>query len=224
MPNFFLWPFMTNFRSIADIRREYGDLNLSEQSLPEDPIAQFKLWFEDVLKNEKNDPTAMVLSTVDESGHPDSRVVLLKGLDKGQFIFYTNYQSTKAKQIENNPYGALNFYWPQMARQVRIRGQIEQINKEQSDLYFSTRPIKSQFSAIVSPQSQEIGGRESLERALNDLIQKHGQEPVVRPNYWGGYMVIPEEIEFWQGRDNRLHDRIHYYLKNGQWKYHRLAP
>ncbi len=224
MPNFFLWHFMTNFRSIADIRREYGDLNLSEQSLPEDPIAQFKLWFEDVLKNEKNDPTAMVLSTVDEKGHPDSRVVLLKGLDKGQFIFYTNYQSTKAKQIQNNPYAALNFYWPQMARQVRIRGQIEQINKEQSDLYFSTRPIKSQFSAIVSPQSQEIGERESLEHALNDLIQKHGQEPVLRPNYWGGFMVIPEEIEFWQGRDNRLHDRIHYYLKDGQWKYHRLAP
>lgn len=215
---------MTNFRSIADIRREYGDLNLSEQSLPEDPIIQFKLWFEDVLKNEKNDPTAMVLSTADQQGCPDSRVVLLKGLDGGKFVFYTNYQSTKAKQIQNNPYAALNFYWPQMSRQVRIRGQIKPVDQEQSDLYFSTRPIKSQFSAIVSPQSHEIGERESLEKALNELIQKHGQEPVLRPTYWGGYMVIPDEIEFWQGRDNRLHDRIHYYLHDGQWKYHRLAP
>ncbi|KTC82187.1 pyridoxine 5'-phosphate oxidase [Legionella cherrii] len=215
---------MTNFRSIADIRREYGDLNLSEESLPDDPLIQFKLWFEDVLKNEKNDPTAMVLSTVDNRGYPDSRVVLLKGVDEGKFVFYTNYQSTKSKQIQNNPHVALNFYWPQMARQVRIRGQIKQVDEEQSDLYFSSRPIKSQFSAIVSPQSHEVAGRESLEKALNDLIQKHGQEPVLRPNYWGGYMVIPDEIEFWQGRDNRLHDRIHYYQHDGQWKHHRLAP
>ena len=215
---------MTNFRSIADIRREYGDLNLSEKSLPEDPLVQFKLLFEDVLKNEKNDPTAMVLSTVDDRGYPDSRVVLLKGLDAGKFVFYTNYQSTKSKHIQNNPHVALNFYWPQMARQVRIRGQIKQVDAEQSDLYFSSRPIKSQFSAIVSPQSHEIEGRELLENSLNDLIQKHGQEPVVRPIYWGGYMVIPDEIEFWQGRDNRLHDRIRYYQHDGQWKHHRLAP
>ncbi|QMT58993.1 pyridoxamine 5'-phosphate oxidase [Legionella sp. PC997] len=215
---------MTNFRSIADIRREYGELNLDEQSLPEDPIVQFKLWFEDVLKNEKNDPTAMVLSTVDDQGLPDSRVVLLKGLEGGSFVFYTNYQSKKAKQIKNKPYVALNFYWPQMARQVRIRGQIKPIDKEQSDLYFSTRPIKSQFSALVSPQSHEVAGREVLENALNELIQKHGQEPVLRPTFWGGYKVIPDEIEFWQGRDNRLHDRIHYSLKNGHWTFHRLAP
>ncbi|CAM2817135.1 pyridoxine 5'-phosphate oxidase [Legionella steigerwaltii] len=215
---------MTNFRSIADIRREYGDLNLSEKSLPKDPLVQFKLWFEDVLKNEKNDPTAMVLSTVDNRGCPDSRVVLLKGLEEGNFVFYTNYQSTKSKQIQNNPHVALNFYWPQMARQVRIRGQIKPVDERQSDLYFSSRPIKSQFSAIVSPQSFEIESRELLEKALNDLIQKHGQEPVLRPTYWGGYMVIPNEIEFWQGRDNRLHDRIHYYQQDGQWEHHRLAP
>lgn len=215
---------MTTFRSIADIRREYGELNLSEEFLPEDPIIQFKLWFEDVLKNEKNDPTAMVLSTVDEKGCPDSRVVLLKGLEDGNFIFYTNYQSTKANQMNHNPFAALNFYWPQMARQVRIRGHVKEVSKEQSDRYFSSRPIKSQFSAIVSPQSHEISGREALEQSLNDLIAKYGQDPVVRPQYWGGYMVIPSEIEFWQGRDNRLHDRIHYYLKENQWKFHRLAP
>lgn len=215
---------MTNFRSIADIRRDYGELNLSEESLPDDPIVQFKHWFEDVLKNEKNDPTAMILSTVDDQGCPDSRVVLLKGLDEGNFLFYTNYQSAKAEQMQNKPYAALNFYWPQMARQVRIRGHVKQVDKEQSDLYFSSRPIKSQISAIISPQSHEIQNRESLEKALNDLIQKHGQEPVLRPTYWGGYIVIPDEIEFWQGRDNRLHDRIHYYRQEGQWKHHRLAP
>lgn len=177
---------MTNFRSIADIRRDYGELTLSEESLPEDPLVQFQYWFEEVLQNEKNDPTAMVLSTVDAQGYPDSRVVLLKGIDKGNFIFYTNYQSAKAKQIENQPHVALNFYWPQMARQVRIRGQVIKVNKEQSDLYFLSRPIKSQFSAIISPQSQKIKNRELLENDFNNLIKKYHQEPLTRPDYWGG--------------------------------------
>ena len=215
---------MTHFRSIADIRRDYGELNLNEELLPEDPIAQFHLWFEDVLKNETNDPTAMVLSTVDDKGCPDSRVVLLKGLEEGDFVFYTNYQSSKATQLQNKPYAALNFYWPQMARQVRIRGQVKQVSQEQSDRYFLSRPIKSQCSAIISPQSHEVPSRESLETALNDLIQKYAQEPVLRPEHWGGYRVIPDEIEFWQGRDNRLHDRIRYCRQNGQWQHHRLAP
>lgn len=215
---------MTNFRSIADIRRDYGELNLNEDSLPSDPMIQFKHWFEEVLQNEKNDPTAMVLSTVDNKGYPDSRVVLLKGLKADNFIFYTNYQSVKAQQIENKPYAALNFYWPQMARQVRVRGPIKKISKKQSDNYFSSRPLKSQFSAIVSPQSHEIQSRQSLEQALNDLIELHGQKPLIRPLYWGGYMVTPEEIEFWQGRDNRLHDRIHYFKQQEQWMHHRLAP
>ncbi|MDR3442837.1 MAG: pyridoxamine 5'-phosphate oxidase [Legionella sp.] len=215
---------MTHFRSIADIRRDYGELNLNEEFLPEDPITQFHLWFEDVLKNETNDPTAMVLSTVDDKGCPDSRVVLLKGLEEGDFVFYTNYQSSKATQLQNKSYAALNFYWPQMARQVRIRGQVKQVSQEQSDSYFLSRPIKSQYSAIISPQSHEVPSRESLENALNDLIQKHAQEPVLRPEYWGGYRVIPYEIEFWQGRDNRLHDRIRYCRQKGQWEHHRLAP
>lgn len=215
---------MTTFRSIADIRREYGELSLDEKLLPDDPIIQFQLWFEEVLKNEKNDPTAMVLSTVDEQGCPDSRVVLLKGVEAGNFLFYTNYQSAKAKQIESKPYVALNFYWPQMCRQIRIRGHIKRVSQEQSDLYFSSRPVKSQFSAIASPQSQEISGREALEHVLNDLIQQQGSEAVLRPDYWGGYMVTPNEIEFWQGRDNRLHDRIHYAHHQGQWTHHRLAP
>nr|HEN5517110.1 pyridoxamine 5'-phosphate oxidase [Legionella pneumophila] len=215
---------MSKFRSLADIRRDYGELQLSEESAEYDPISQFKLWFDDVLLNEKNDPTAMVLSTVDEKGYPDSRVVLLKGLENGNFIFYTNYQSAKAMQIQKNPYAALNFYWPQMARQVRVRGRVKKISSEQSDAYFSSRPLKSQFSAIVSPQSQEILDRISLEDALNQLIEEYGQKPVVRPENWGGYMIIPDEIEFWQGRDNRLHDRIHYYRHGHEWTHRRLAP
>ena len=214
---------MTNFRSIMDIRRDYGELSLNEEIVPPDPIIQFQLWFEDVLKNEKNDPTAMVLSTVDKEGCPDSRVVLLKGLDEGHFLFYTNYKSAKAVQIEHKPYAALNFYWPQMARQVRIRGHVEKVSKEQSDSYFSSRPLKSQFSAIASPQSQEITTRALLEKQVNALIEQHSQNPL-RPDYWGGYKVIPVEIEFWQGRDNRLHDRIHYYWQDDKWNYHRLAP
>lgn len=215
---------MGDFRSLADIRRDYGELSLSEEFAQVDPVMQFKLWFDDVLKNEKNDPTAMVLSTVDEQGYPDSRVVLLKGIVDGHFIFYTNYQSAKSIQIQNTPYAALNFYWPQMARQVRLRGRVKKVSKEQSDTYFSSRPVNSQLSAIVSHQSQVIENRGSLEKALNELIQKHGQEPVLRPDNWGGYMIIPDEIEFWQGRDNRLHDRIHYYRQEGTWLHRRLAP
>ena len=215
---------MSNFRSLADIRRDYGELKLSEESIQSDPITQFKLWFEEVLQNEKNDPTAMVLSTVDKQGYPDSRVVLLKGLDEGRFVFYTNYTSAKAEQIQNNPYAAINFYWPQMARQIRIRGRVIKASDEQSNEYFASRPIKSQFSAIVSPQSQVIANRLALEKALNELIQLHGQAPVVRPDYWGGYMIIPDEIEFWQGRDNRMHDRIQYYKEEGKWVHRRLAP
>lgn len=215
---------MSNFRSLSDIRRDYGELSLSELSASQDPIAQFKLWFEEELKNEKYDPTAMVLSTVDEIGHPDSRIVLLKGIEEGNFIFYTNYQSAKSIQIQNNPYAALNFYWPQLVRQVRIRGRVKKVAKELSDEYFSSRPIKSQLSAIISPQSHEIKDRAVLEKALNELINRQDQEPIMRPENWGGYMILPDEIEFWQGRDDRLHDRIHYCRQEGKWLHRRLAP
>lgn len=215
---------MKRFRSIADIRRDYGELSLSEASVQSDPLLQFKLWFEEVLEQEKNDPTAMVLATVDDKGCPDTRVVLLKGLEEGNFVFYTNYQSAKSLQLQHNPYAALNFYWPQMARQVRIRGPVKKVSVEESDKYFSSRPIKSQLSAIISPQSQEVPDRASLEAALNQLIEQHGQESILRPQNWGGYMVIPDEIEFWQGRDNRLHDRIHYFKSKGSWGHRRLAP
>jgi len=222
--NHYLSTIMTKWKDLSDIRRDYGELSFSEDDAQACPIAQFDRWFADVLQTEKSDPTAMVLATVDEQGYPDSRVVLLKGVVEGGFVFFTNYESAKAMQLRHTPYAALNFYWPQMARQVRIRGRVKQTNATQSDTYFASRPIMSQLSAIASPQSTEISGREELEQRLNLLIAAHQQGPVVRPTHWGGYIVIPDEIEFWQGRDNRLHDRVHYYRQKGQWVHRRLAP
>lgn len=213
-----------HWTTFADIRREYGRLALSEEDVLDCPLAQFNRWFAEVLNVEKNDPTAMLLSTVDASGHPDSRVVLLKGLEDGAFIFYTNYESTKSIQIQQNPHVALNFYWPSMVRQVRIRGRVERVSEGQSDAYFSSRPTASQLSAIISKQSREISDRNELEQALNELISKNQQQTVMRPIHWGGYRVIPDELEFWQGRDNRLHDRIHYYREQARWVHRRLAP
>ena len=214
---------MTQWKSLGDIRREYGDLRLSEKDVQACPIAQFQVWFSDILKTETADPTAMVLSTVDAKGLPDSRIVLLKGIDDGAFIFYTNYTSIKSNQIQVNPAVALNFYWPSQARQVRVRGTVKPVSKEQSDDYFSSRPLASQWSALISPQSSEISSRAELERALEDLREKN-QQPIIRPDHWGGYFVTPYEMEFWQGRDNRLHDRIQYILKVATWTHRRLAP
>lgn len=214
---------VTQWKTLADIRREYGDLRLSEKEIQACPIEQFQSWFSDILQTELHDPTAMVLSTVDSQGHPDSRVVLLKGIDEGEFIFYTNYNSIKSQQIRTNPFVALNFYWPSMARQVRIRGQIKQTSEKQSDDYFSSRPLDSQWSALISPQSTEISGRIELEKAL-EALRKNNQQPIIRPQHWGGYCVNPNEVEFWQGRDNRLHDRIQFRRQGEIWTQCRLAP
>lgn len=216
--------YMTSWDALANIRREYGNLSLSEKEANDCPIAQFKHWFSEVLTSEKSDPTAMVLATVDEAGHPDTRVVLLKAIMDGAFVFYTNYQSVKAIQLNATPYAALNFYWPEMVRQVRVRGRVKMTSASMSDEYFASRPLESQLSAIASPQSAEITDRLVLEESLNRLIAEHQQALVVRPNHWGGYLVLPEEFEFWQGRENRLHDRIHYYQAQGQWIHRRLAP
>lgn len=215
---------MNHWEALNVIRREYGNLSLLEKDLALSPITQFKRWFKEVLAIEKKDPTAMVLSTVDEKGLPDSRVVLLKGIESNAFVFYTNYQSTKAVQLNHTAYAALNFYWPEMVRQVRVRGQVKKAKKKQSDDYFSSRPLASQVSAIVSKQSKKLSERELLEKEFNNLLIEYHNKPIIRPEHWGGYLVIPEEMEFWQGRDNRLHDRILYCKKNSHWISHRLAP
>lgn len=214
---------MKKWKTLADIRRDYGDTSLNESDEVKCPIVQFQRWFSDILKTEVHDPTAMVLSTVDAEGHPDSRVVLLKGIDQDAFVFYTNYNSPKSLQMTGNDSVALNFYWPSMARQVRIRGQVKRTSTQQSDDYFSSRPIESQWSALISPQSSEISHRAELETAHAELREKI-ETPIIRPSHWGGYRVIPTTIEFWQGRDNRLHDRIEYTREQSSWTHRRLAP
>lgn len=215
---------MNKWPDLANIRREYGELYLSQSTVKTNPVDQFQLWFDEVILVEKSDPTAMILSTVDEEGRPDSRVVLLKGVMEERFIFYTNYQSTKGKQLSCTPYAALNFFWPQLVRQVRIRGRVTKVSAQLSDEYFASRPPLSQLSALASPQSQEVESREMLDSRMNELIRQYGQQPVMRPENWGGYEVWAEECEFWQGRDNRMHDRIHYYKQDNQWKHRRIAP
>jgi len=209
---------------LKDIRREYGDRVLKREDLHGDPLKLFEKWFSDALKAANPDPTAMSLATVDAEGHPDVRMVLLKGIAQGKLVFYTNYQSMKAQQLEGNPNVALNFYWPELARQIRIRGSVEKISPTESDAYFASRPVKAQLSAILSEQSQVISDADNLENKLNALIEEHGQETVIRPRHWGGYRVIPREYEFWQGRDNRLHDRYRYLKVSGGWQIQRLAP
>lgn len=208
--------------SIADIRREYGCLSLDEATIPSCPMALFQAWFSEILQSEQYDPTAMVLSSVDAQGDVDSRVVLLKGIEKDQFLFFTNYESPKALQLQHHPHVALNFYWPSMARQVRIRGVAQKTSREQSQAYFASRPIESQWSAIVSQQSAVIHERAVLERAFQALHDK--PQPITPPDNWGGYGVTPTVMEFWQGRDNRLHDRIQYVYEANVWKSYRLAP
>ncbi|MGQ3891566.1 pyridoxamine 5'-phosphate oxidase [Legionella sp. CNM-4043-24] len=215
---------MADWQKVADSRRNYGKSRLDEEHMEKNPVEQFKRWFADVADSETGDPTAMVLSTVDERGLPDSRVVLLKGIDNNGFVFYTNYDSVKAMQLRHKPYAALNFYWPSLSRQIRIRGSVSCASREQSDQYFASRPFESQLSAIASPQSREISSRQWLEDEFNKLLARHEQEPIVRPENWGGYVLMPDEMEFWQGRDNRLHDRHHYRLHEQGWQRRRLAP
>ena len=166
----------------------------------------------------------MILSTVDLHGCPDGRVVLLKGIMVEQFLFYTHYDSAKAQQMAACPHVALTFYWPVLARQVRIRGKVAKISEEISSEYFFSRPLGAQLGAIFSPQSKVISSREALEKPIEEWIATHPEQIPEKPTYWGGYGVIAESIEFWQGRDNRLHDRIAYYREANTWKYHRLAP
>ncbi|NKB46660.1 MAG: pyridoxamine 5'-phosphate oxidase [Legionellales bacterium] len=215
---------MTSNKDLANIRREYGQRPLTRVSLQTDPLDQLKIWLEEAIMAEVNEPTAMSVASVDAQGCPDLRVVLLKDIVAEQLIFYTNYQSCKAQQFAVNPNVALAFYWPELSRQIRIRGKIDKASTKISNQYFTSRPRGSQLSALASPQSQVIGTRQWLEQRYQEVEQQWNDQSIPRPSEWGGYQIKPSEYEFWQGRDSRLHDRFRYRFVESYWQIDRLAP
>jgi pyridoxamine 5'-phosphate oxidase len=211
--------------NIADIRREYSKETLDVTTVNRDPIVQFETWFKEALNALVIEPNAMNLSTVNESGKPSSRIVLLKGIENRKLIFYSNYQSRKGKELQMNSGCALTFFWPDLERQVRIEGVAERVDPTTSEKYFQSRPRGSQIGAWASPQSALIKDRTILEERAAQIESKFLGVPVLpKPQQWGGYAVEPLMFEFWQGRASRLHDRIEYTLVEGQWKVYRLAP
>ena len=196
---------------------------LAEADALADPLAQFERWFQEALAAQLPLANAMTLATVTDAGAPDARVVLLKGVDGGGFVFYTNYDSRKGRQLAGKPLASLVFLWTQLERQVRIDGRVQKVSVAESDQYFSTRPVGARLSASASAQSEVVLNRAFLESGVEKVKKQFGENPP-RPHHWGGYRIIPERIEFWQGRENRLHDRLLYSLKAGSWKIERLAP
>jgi pyridoxamine 5'-phosphate oxidase len=198
---------------------------LDEKEIQRDPIKQFQLWFDDAIAEKLPMPDAMSLATVTPDGRPTSRMVLLKQVDADGFVFFTNYQSSKARQLEINPYAALVFYWPQLERQVRVEGKVAKTSAEESAAYFRTRPRESQIGAWASPQSEVISARDVLEQRAHELAEQYCDRDIDCPAYWGGFRLTPDRIEFWKGRVGRLHDRILYELQpDGTWTIKRLAP
>lgn len=209
---------------IAAIRKEYTLKELDESQVHADPIQQFKIWFDEALGAEVPEPNAMNLATVDVNGRPTSRIVLLKGIEEQEFVFYTNYQSRKGQEMAKTPYVCLNFFWAELERQVRIEGKVKKVVAATSDAYFNSRPKGSRIGAHVSPQSTVIKNRAVLEETAERLQKEFENKEVPRPEHWGGYSVKPFLMEFWQGRASRLHDRILYEFIDGKWDIKRLAP
>jgi pyridoxamine 5'-phosphate oxidase len=218
---------MSELFNLADIRRSYSRQQLTESSIAPNPFDQFRIWMNEALQAKVLEPTAMVLSTVSASGCPSARVVLLKGLEAGHFTFFTNYLSRKGQDLGQNQFAALTFFWPELERQVRVEGLVEKAPASLSDTYFDSRPRGSQVGAWVSPQSQEIPNRHYLEEETAGFIKQYGPDtPIPRPEHWGGFGLKPTYMEFWQGRPNRLHDRLVFKRKpdSGDWHLCRLAP
>jgi len=210
--------------ALKSMRRDYAGRPLNEDLMPSDPLTFFGTWFEEAVTAEVPDPNAMVLSTSGNDNIPSARVVLLKGVEQDRFVFYTNYGSKKADDLEENPRASLVFFWPSLARQVRIAGSVGRVSREMSEAYFSSRPRESQIGAWASVQSEEIQSRKHLEHAYDAAKKRFGDGPIPLPEQWGGFFLIPLEIEFWQGRPSRLHDRIVYRFSGDSWRMVRLSP
>ncbi|HRE42101.1 MAG TPA: pyridoxamine 5'-phosphate oxidase [Ignavibacteria bacterium] len=211
---------------LKSLRREYKNGSLNESDIDKNPFHQFKIWFSQVLESQLLEPTAMVLATSDKNSNPSARVVLLKEFNETGFIFCTNYLSRKGNEIAENPRGALLFYWAELERQIRIEGVITKIDRRESKKYFNARPLESRVGAISSKQSSPLESRSVLESSYTELLNKYNSEnsEPETPENWGGYILLPDYFEFWQGRESRLHDRITYSLKDSSWHIQRLYP
>lgn len=211
--------------SIADLRREYTRAVLREDELHPDPIEQFREWFSQALETDVHEPTAMTLATASPDGRPSARMVLLKGIEPEGFVFYTDYRSRKARELEANPHAALVFFWPELERQVRVTGVVRRVTAAESEAYFRSRPPGSRIAAWASRQSEVLQSRAELEDRIREMRERFADGEIPLPPHWGGYRLEPETIEFWQGRESRLHDRIRYSrLSDGGWRTERLSP
>ena len=210
---------------VADMRESYHTDGLDESTIENNPIKLFKSWFNHAVKQDILEPNAMTLATADENGKPSARIVLLKDFDERGFVFFTNYKSIKGRQLEQNPNAALVFWWVSLARQIRIEGKVKKVSAAESDAYFNSRPLGNQLGAVVSNQSKKIPSYSYLENQFEEISKKYKNKKVERPDYWGGYRVKPAMIEFWQGRENRLHDRLGFTkTDSNKWKLDRLSP
>lgn len=210
--------------SIAHLRRDYRHATLSETEVDADPIVQFQRWFQDALRAEVAEPNAMFLATATPDAYPSGRVVLLKAVDDRGFVFFTDYRSRKGQELSDNPHASLCFFWTELERQVRVAGAVQRVSRAESEEYFQSRPLESRVAAWTSRQSSTLASREVLEQEVAANTLRFGDGPVPLPDHWGGYRVVPEEIEFWQGRPSRLHDRIVFRREAGAWHKQRLSP
>lgn len=213
-----------NKNKLHDLRQEYRSAQLSEKDVESDPILQFGNWFSAAVDAQLYEPNVMTLATADRFGKPSARIVLLKEFDENGFVFYTNYESKKGQDLVENPQAALVFFWAELERQVRIEGVVSKVDVQTSADYFHSRPTGSQIGAMASPQSSVLDSRESLEEKVSNLTKTYEGKEIPHPVHWGGYLIEPMHIEFWQGRQSRLHDRIVYDLVDGSWIINRLAP
>lgn len=209
---------------IDALRREYIAAGLREEDAAADPLEQFGRWFDEALAAEVPEVTAMTLATAGADGRPAARIVLLKGFNDEGFVFYTNYESRKGRHLAENPHAALLFFWVQLERQVRIEGTVSRVSRQESEAYFHCRPRGSQIGAAASRQSAVLSGRGELEQRVRELEVRYADQPVPLPDFWGGYRLLPETLEFWQGRASRLHDRLRYQRHEDGWRRHRLSP